>query len=100
MNWANYFSNPFSITIKKFLYEILKDRYLENEKFIERMCNDLRLKEDIENFVKLLNDAYQMGFLLSVEQHKEALNKLGLQVNLVDPTISEKDKIFQSEKSG
>lgn len=84
MLWSNYFSNPFSITIKKFLYEILKDRYMENEKFIDRMCNDLRLKEDMESFVKLVNDSYQMGFLLSVTQHKEALNKVGLKVNLVD----------------
>jgi hypothetical protein len=57
---------------------------MENEKFIDRMCNDLRLKEDMESFVKLVNDSYQMGFLLSVEQHKEALNKVGLKVNLVD----------------
>ena len=100
MLWSNYFSNPFSITIKKFLYEILKDRYVENEKFIERMCNDLRLQEDMENFIKLINDSYQMGFLLSVDQHKEALAKVGLKVNLVDTSISEKNKIFQSEKSG
>lgn len=100
MSWSNYFSNPFSISIKKFLYEILKGRYIENEKYIERICNDLRLKEDMESFIKLINDSHQMGFLLAVEQHKEALEKVGLKVNFVDSTVSEKDKIFQSEKSG
>lgn len=100
MSWSNYFSNPFSITIKKFLYEILKERYIQNEKYIERICNELRLKEDMESFVKLISDAHQMGFLLAVEQHKEALEKVGLKVNFVDSSISEKDKIFQSEKSG
>lgn len=99
MFWSNYFSNPFSITIKKFLYEILKERYVENEKFIDRMCNDLRLQEDMQNFVKLINDSYQMGFLLAVEQHKEALNKIGLNVNLSNNFENQKT-IFQSEKSG
>lgn len=99
MSWSSYFSNPFSIMIKKFLYEILKERYAQNEKYIDRICNELKIQEDTENFVKLINDAYQMGFLLAVEQHKEALQKVGLKVNFTNST-SENNNIFQSEKSG
>lgn len=98
MFWSNYFSNPNSIHIKKYLYEILKDKYVENEKFIDRMTNHLILQEDAQDFVKLAQNIFEKGYIMAVEQHKEALAKVGMNVRVVPNSDSK--KIFNQEKSG
>jgi hypothetical protein len=99
MFWSNYFSNPNSIHVKKYLYEVLKDKYTENEKFIERISSQLILQTDAQDFVKLAGDLFQKGYMIALEQHKEALAKVGMNVK-VSADSNGKNKIFQSEKSG
>lgn len=99
MFWSNYFSNPNSIHIKKYLYEILQDKYLDNEKFIDRMASHLIMQEDAQSFVKLAGDIFERGYVVAVDQHKEALAKIGMNVKVVGST-NEKKIFNQSEKSG
>jgi len=100
MLWSNYFSNPYSITIKKFLYEVLKERYVDNEKFIDRICSQLVMQEDVQSFVKIINDAHQKGYILALEQHREALAKVGMSVKITNEHQIQSNKIFSQEKSG
>jgi hypothetical protein len=100
MFWSNYFSNPKAIYIKKYLYEVLKDKYIENEKFIDRITNQLTLDSDAQDFIKLSGDLFQKGYLVAVDQHKEALSKIGMNTIITANPDPDKHKIFQSEKSG
>lgn len=99
MFWSNYFSNPYSHYIKKYLFEVLKEKYVENEKFIDRISAQLNLETDAQDFVKLCGDLFQKGYIIAVDQHKEALAKIGMNVKITGPT-DVGPKIFQSEKSG
>ena len=37
-----FFQNPQAITIKKYLFEMLKERYSKNEKFIDFFFHDIK----------------------------------------------------------
>lgn len=95
MFWSNL-SNPHSNLIKKYLYEILKEKYIEHEKFIDRICSTLAIQEDAQEFVKIIGDVYQKGYVLAVDQHKEALAKIGMSVKITSGDKSE-NKIFNQK---
>ena len=52
------FQNPQSIAIKKYLFEMLKDRYPRNENFIDRIVTMIQTKEDYERFSKFMADVF------------------------------------------
>lgn len=97
------FQNPQSIAIKKYLFEVLKERYGKNEKFIERMAATITTKDDYEDLGRLITDIYETGFLKAVNEYKDQFAKIGMRVNVV-PEERPRDansRIFgQSEKSG
>jgi hypothetical protein len=92
--FSNYLSNPNSNFIKKYLFEILKDKYAENEKCIDRMCQNLILREDAQDFIKLLSAVFQKGYVIAVDQHKEALSKIGMGVKITSQNGGDLPKIF------
>ena len=98
-----FMPNPQSIAIKRYLFDILKERYAKNEKFIDRLSITIATREDYEEFGKLVMDLYESGFMRAVDQYKEQFEKSGMRVNIVaeerpkDPN----HRIFgHSEKSG
>lgn len=98
------FQNPQSIAIKRYLFEVLKERYGKSEKFIDRLAANVNTKEDYEALGAFVTDIFESGFLKAVNEYKEQFTKLGMRVNIVaeekpkDPTC----RIFgqSSEKSG
>jgi hypothetical protein len=97
------FQNPQSIAIKRYIFEVLKERYSKNEKFVDRLASLITTKEDYESLGIFITDLYETGFLRAVDQYKDQFNKMGMKVSIV-PEEKPKDvnsKIFnQSEKSG
>lgn len=96
-----FFQNPQSITIKRYLFEILQERYSKNEKFIDRIASTVITKEDYDGLGSFVTDIFEIGFLRAVNQYKDQLNKMGVRVNIVPeekPTNAK--KIFTQEKSG
>lgn len=95
--------NIHSSAIKKYLFELLKERYARNEKFIDRLSSTVATKEDYESLGSLVVDIFETGFLKAVDGYKDELAKMGLRVNVV-PEEKPRDssaRIFgQSEKSG
>lgn len=85
MNLYNYFMNPHSNHIKKYLFEILKNDYSKHDKFIERFCVQLNLREDAQSFIELLGDIYKNGYLVAVNQHKDELKKMGIDIKITSP---------------
>ncbi len=99
MNLYNYFMNPHSNHIKKYLFEILKNDYSKHDKFIERFCAQLSLKEDAQSFVELLGDIYKNGYLVAANQHKDELKKMGIDIKITSPMSdgNNKNKIFNQK---
>lgn len=83
MNWMDYFGNFQSNYIKKTMFELMKERYHQNEMIIERIAASLTTENDIKGFFKMVTDIYEMGYLKSVGDHQEQLKKLGLIANIV-----------------
>jgi hypothetical protein len=98
-----FLQNPQSIAIKKYLFEILQERYLKNERFIERLSSTILTKEDYDGLGSFVTDIFELGFLRATNQYKDQLNKMGINVNIVAEQSNKKNnnKIFnQEEKSG
>jgi hypothetical protein len=88
-------SNPHSIAIKRYLFEVLKERYGRNEKYIDRMAAATLVQEDYEALGSLVVDIFEAGFLRAVDQYKEQMSKMGLKVDVVpDSPPSSGKRIF------
>lgn len=97
------FQNLHSSAIKKYMFELLRERYSKNERFIERLAATVSTKEDYEALGGLVVDIFETGFLKAVNEYKGQLAKMGLRVNIVpeERPNGEAKRIFgQSEKSG
>jgi len=82
MNIADYANNMRTYVVKKYLFEMLQDRYGKNEPIIERIASMLPLEKDLEAFNKLMADVYEKAYHKCVADHKEQLAKLGFKVNI------------------
>lgn len=98
------FQNPQSIAIKKYLFEMLKERYGRNERFIERISSMITTKEDYDGFGSLITDIYETGFLKAVNEYKDQFTKMGMKVSVVaeEKPRNPEHRIFgqSPEKSG
>jgi hypothetical protein len=95
--------NPQAFAVRKYLFEMLKERYTRNADYIERMAAGVTTKGDYEALGSLMADVYEAGFVRAVDQYKEQLAKMGMKVNVVPEKAPAKSApIFgdQSEKSG
>lgn len=81
--WINHFANPKVNSLKKVMFEVLKERYAQNEPIIDRIGHAMITQEDMDRFLKLVTDVYETAYLKSVADHRKQLEKLGLQVTVV-----------------
>lgn len=79
----DYFSNPRSHFLKKTMFDILKERYAQNEPVIERLSIALQTEDDLKAFFKMVSDVYELAYLKSVNDHKEQLQKAGLVARII-----------------
>ena len=68
----------------KFLFEILQDRYVQNQNVIDRVSSGLTIEQDVRDFIKLVTDIYELGFLRATGQYQEQLTKLGYKI-VIEP---------------
>jgi hypothetical protein len=97
------FQNLQSSAIKKYLFEMLQERYAKNEKFIDRLASTVTTKEDYEALGGLMVDIFECGFMKALNEYKEQVAKMGLKVSVVPDKRgkTQEGRIFgQSEKSG
>lgn len=90
--------NPQAVAIKRYLFDLLKERYEKNQRYIDRLAVGTLTREDYESLGKLLADVYESGFVRAVEQYKEQMSKLGLRVNIVaEKTPPQGPSIFNDD---
>jgi len=84
-SWMDYMSNPRGHYLKKTMFEVLQERYAQNEQIIERMGVTLLTENDLTAFLKMVGDIYEMAYLKAVNDHREQLQKAGLVARIVPP---------------
>jgi arginyl-tRNA synthetase len=92
MNWFNF--NPYEPTIKKYLFEVLKNRYSNHEKTIDRICKKIEDKDEAQNLIDFLGEILRSGYVMAINQQKETLSKLGIELKVVSPN---QNKIFNQK---
>jgi len=91
-------ANPISAAVKRYLFEMLKEKYIKNEKFIDRISSLMVTKDDYESLAALMADLYESGFIRAVDQYKGQLSKMGLKVEIVAEEKTKQDKkIFNQD---
>lgn len=84
--------NPQAVAIRKYLFEMLKDRYGKNGAYIDRLASSVVTKEDYESFGSLVADLYEAGFMRAMDQYKEQLARVGMKVSVVPESRPQQGK--------
>jgi hypothetical protein len=87
-NLQELISSPYSGGAKKFLFQILQEKYADHEPWVERIAENVKTAKDYEAMGKLFLAVYEAAYLKAVEQHREILEKHGLRV-----TVSQSAKL-------
>ncbi len=74
--------NPKIYALKKFLAQILEQKYQNHDDIITRATHNIITDNDIVSFSKLITDIYENGYMKAVAEYKEQLTKLGIKVSL------------------
>lgn len=83
--WMQFLSNPKANYVQKSMFELLKERYTKHEDIIERVAVSLLTDKDIQHFLQLQLELYEIGYLRAVEDHREQLEKMGIKASVVHP---------------
>lgn len=81
--WMSYFSNPKINSLKKVMFEVLRERFAHNEQIVERIGHALTTQEDMNQFLKLVTDVYEIAYLKAVSDHRAQLEKAGFEVTVI-----------------
>jgi hypothetical protein len=74
--------NNRNIYFKKYVLDILENKYSKHEKLVDRVLYFLS-DSDLKDFSSFLADVYESAYLKCVEDHKKSLEKVGYKVNIV-----------------
>ena len=66
-------TNQQASVVRKYLYEILKERYPRNENIIDRLAACIVTARDLQEFGKLINEIYEVGYLKAVGDYRHLL---------------------------
>jgi hypothetical protein len=78
----NILQNQKTITIKKFIMQILAEKYLHYDDLLDRMAFFLITDKDLHLFGQMIGDVYEKGYMKAVADYKEQIDKMGLNVKI------------------
>ena len=84
MNWAEFVQNPKTLAIRKFMAEVLEEKYSSYDDLATRISRELITESDLNNFAKMINDVYEMGYKKAIAEYKDKLADFGVQVEIKD----------------
>lgn len=84
-NLGKYVSNPRAFTLKKW-FSSININVEKHDIIIERIATSLTTDKDVEDFAKLVNSIFELGFRKAVEDYKDQVESLGFSITIADPT--------------
>lgn len=82
MNLSDQLLNPRKHAIKKWLNDILRDRYPKHDPLVDRISHYLVTSKDMEDFTKLVADTFESGYLKCLNEYRDKLKEHGLLVKI------------------
>lgn len=79
-------ANPRSYTAKRWVSDLLQERYAEHDQIVERIATSLVTTKDLQDFGNLLSQIYEVGYRKAIDDNKKQLEKLGYNVVTRDET--------------
>lgn len=68
---------------KKYLFDLLQEKYEPNERMIDRLAHYLTSEQDMKDFVQIFLDSFEKGYTKAINDYKDQLRKLGYEVRNV-----------------
>jgi len=99
-DWMSSLQNPHLNPLKKYIFDILKNKYSQNDDIVTRIALDLKVEDDMKAFAQLIFDAYQAGFEESFSQYKEHLKSKGYKPQINQKNDVKHNPIFPQENEG
>jgi hypothetical protein len=81
-NIIDYIQNPRGAVLRKYLFEILKEKYVKYDDLIERLSYTVKTEKDVNLFSDLIKDVYEMAYNKAVDDYKTQLKALGYNVKV------------------
>lgn len=88
--WMSYLSNPKANYVQKSMFQILQDRYTKHQDIVERVGVSLLTDKDVQAFLQMAIEIYEIGYLKAVGDYKEQLEKMGIKATVVHPDQASK----------
>lgn len=82
MKLEQLMQNPRGMALKKFMFDLLKEKYGQHEDLIERMASYLVTEKDLVAYSKMVSDIHEVGYLRAVADYKEQLAEIGIGVTI------------------
>lgn len=82
MNYPGF--QTYQYVAKKYVFDILQDRYAQNEATVTRLTHYLATEQEVRDFVKLVVDSYERGYMKAVDDYRGKLRQLGYDVKVVE----------------
>lgn len=80
---SRYMANPRTYTLKRWLAEILKDKYPKHDGIIERVGTSIVTEKDMQDFGSMITEVYELAYRKAVSDYREEFEKLGVKVSVV-----------------
>ncbi len=74
--------NPKGQALRKWMLDLLGDRYPKHDQLLERLGYMLMTNQDLQDFGKMSIDLYEIGYLKCLADYKTKLDKLGIKVQM------------------
>ncbi|NIQ14597.1 MAG: hypothetical protein GTO02_09405 [Candidatus Dadabacteria bacterium] len=77
--------NPKGIALKKFMVQAMGDKANPYDDLITRLGTSIVTDTDLKIFGEMVNDLLSIGYNKAVDDYRQQLNKLGIEVSLIVP---------------
>ena len=82
-NFLKYASNPKAFTLKRWMLELLGNKYPEYNDIVERISSALATEKDLKDFGSLVTQIYETAYYKAVSDYKEQAEKMGMKIKVV-----------------
>ena len=81
--------------MRSYMNQFLGVQYGRNQDIVERVGHYLVTESDFKNFMSLIVDVYESGFMRAVDDYRTKLAKMGIKVEVENSVGSQKENSQQ-----
>lgn len=90
---SQFYSSAVSSHIKRHMYDLLKDRWPQNEEFVELLISCVRTSKDVDGLGRFVADLYELGYLKCLKDHDAELKRLGIRAEVKPEQFKDEEEV-------